>query len=80
MDVLPRQALLDGVRRRNVTHLPEKLGEAEQLLPGDAGRDVNAVDAELGEVAQHLQIGFALGTERHAVDVWLPVNHIQVQR
>ena len=76
----PRQARFDRLAGRSLAHLPEELGEAEQLLPRDARRDVDAVDAELGQVAQHLQIGFALGAKQHAVDVRLPVNHVQVQR
>ena len=76
-DVARRELRRHAVARS--AELPQKLRDREELLELDAAGDVNAVDAERGELFEQLLIGLPLGAGRHAVEKHVAANHVDAK-
>ena len=50
------------------------------FLLRDAWTNVDAVDPELRELVEDMRLGFALASERDAVEVRRPMDHVELQR
>ena len=78
---LPRGQLhVDRLAARRVLQLPEELRERQQLVARDAGADVDAVDAKIGQLAQDLRLRFAVLAEGDAVEMRRAMDDVEPQR
>ena len=78
---LPRRELrVDRLAGRRFLELPEELRQREQLRPRDAGPEVDAVDAEVGQLAQNLGLRLAVVPEGDAVEMGGAVDDVDAQR
>ena len=60
--------------------LPETFREREQFLARNPRPEVDAVDAEVGQLAKDLGLRVGVVPERHAVHVRDAVDHVEPQR
>ncbi len=79
-DLPARQLRLHRLARRPLLQLPQEVRHRLQLRRHDARTDVEAVDAEVGELLDELTARLAVVAERHAVEVGLAVDDVDPQR
>ena len=75
-DLLVGELRFDRAGARPLFDLPEKLGHSEQLVAVDAFGDVNAVDAQIGQLLDHLGVRLFVAAERHAIEKNLTMDDV----
>ncbi len=80
LNVPRRQLDLERLAGRCLFELPQELGQREQFRPRDAGPDVDAVDAEVRQLAENLDLRLAVLAEGDAVEVRQPMDDVHAER
>src|SRR5437667_10672127 len=74
--LLVAELRFDRAGARTLFDLPEKLGHPEQLVAVDAFGHVNAVDAQIGQLLDHLGVRLFVAAERHAIEKNLTMDDV----
>ena len=78
---VPRRELdVERLAGRRLLELPEELGQREQFRPRHAWPDVDAVDAEVRQLTQNLDLRLAVLSEGDAVEVRQTVDDVHAER
>ena len=78
---LPRGKLhINGLATRRFLELPQEFRQREQFMTRDTVANVNAVDAEIRQLAQDLRLRLTVMTKGDAIEMRRPVDHVEAQR
>ncbi len=80
LNLADRELRINRLAGGRFLELPEKLREREQLRPRDAREEMDAVDAEVRQLAQNLGLRLVVLPEEDAVEMGRAVNDVDAQR